>query len=140
MNPSETSVQKAVDIYLTKFRTSEILYYPFVAGIPDEFMQQTKTFGPPISLIGRAVLRPTPEKLTVIGNDEQYDVAFLFSRLEMLRKFPLAEEGEWILSSGQFNWWNRRFKIEKVRPTAQTGQTFSLVAAMANSLQGARDL
>lgn len=139
MNASEEAVQKAVDARITRFKTTEIRYYPFEEGVPDIFRQQTKAFGDYTSLIGRAILRPTPEKLTVIGNGEEFDVAFLFSRLEMLRKFPAAAEGLWMKSSGQMWWWNRDYKVEHVRPTGQVGETFSLMVVLANTYEGRRD-
>jgi hypothetical protein len=136
---NEATIQAEVDRKITRFRTTPIQYYPFVSGTPDIYGQQTKTFGTPVTLTGRAILRPTPEKLSVIGNDEQFEVAFLFARAEMLRKFPSADEGEWILSSGRLAWWSRTYKIEHVRPTGQVGEHFMLVVALANSLQGERD-
>lgn len=139
MNASEAAIQNKIDETITRFKTTEIRYFPYESGTIDIFRQRTKSFSAYISLIGRAILRPTPEKVTVIGNDEQYDVAFLFSRLEMLRKFPAAEEGKWIVSSGKMWWWDREYKIEHVRPTGQTGLTFSMIVVLANSYQGKRD-
>jgi hypothetical protein len=92
-----------------------------------------------VTLVGRAILNPTNEQISVIGNEERYDVAFLFSRLEMIRKFPAASEGEWIDVSGEFSWWGRRYKIEKVAPSGQIGASFSLVIALGMTIQGSRD-
>lgn len=137
--PTEAQIQKIVDSVITKYATSQILYYPYEAGAVDIYKQRVKTFGAPTTLVGRAILEPTKEQISVIGNDERYDVAFLFSRLEMVRKFPSATDGEWIDVTGEFSWWNRRYKIEKVAPSGQVGTTFSLVIALAMTIQGGRD-
>lgn len=139
MNADELAIQATLDKYLIQFQTTGIQYLPYVATAVDPYGQQVKTFGTPVTVIGRAILRPTPEKVTVIGNDEQYDVAFLFCRAELLRKFSAAEEGKWMESSGRMTWWDRTFKIEHCRPTGQVGLYFLLFVALANSLQGERD-
>lgn len=138
MNP-EQSIQLAVDRNLTQFRHSQIRYFPYLSGATDVYKQKAKQFGVPTPLIGRAILNPTKEQVSVIGNDEVYEIAFLFSRLEMIRKFPLANEGEWLDVTGQIEWYDRRFKIEKYQQSGQVGPDFSLVIALGNSLLGQRD-
>jgi len=136
---TEAQIQTKVDQVITAHRTTEINYYGYVDGVMDIYKQRTKTFATPVSLVGRAILNPTSEQLTVIGSGETYNIAFLFSRLEMLRKFPTADEGEWMDVKGQFTWWNRRYKISKVAPTGQVGTSFSLVVALGMTIQGQRD-
>lgn len=136
---TEAQIQTKVDAVITQYRTTEINYYPYVAGTMDVYKQRVKTFGTAVQLVGRAILNPTPEQLTVIGSGESYDIAFLFSRLEMERKFPLADEGEWMDVSGEMEWWNRRYKIRKVAPTGQVGTSFSLVVVLGSTIQGSRD-
>lgn len=137
--PTEESVQQAVDTVIQQHRTTGIDYFPYAPGVTDIYRQRAKSFGPPVSLVGRAILRPTPEQVSVIGNDEEYDIAFLFSRLELKRKFPAADEGEWLDVTGELEWFNRRFKIEKYHQSGQVGQSFSLVIVLANSIEGRRD-
>lgn len=137
--PTEAQIQTFVDENITKYKTTPIVYYPYVSGTVDIYKQRTKTYGTPVTLVGRAILNPTNEKISVIGNDERYDIAFLFSRLEMQRKFPSASEGEWLEITGELTWWNRRFKIEKVAPSGQVGESFSLVIVMGTTIQGQRD-
>ncbi len=137
--PTEAQIQTKVDQVITQHRTTAINYYAYVEGITDIYKQRTKTFAAPVELIGRAILNPTQEKLTVIGSGERYDIAFLFSRLEMIRKFPSADEGEWLDVSGEFTWWDRRYKISRVAPTGQVGLDFSLLVALGMTIQGQRD-
>lgn len=136
---TEETAQKAVDRNIERHKTTAILYYPYTTGVVDRYGQRDKTFGAAVSLVGRAIHRPTPEMITVIGNGEVYDIAFLFSRLEMLRKFPAALDGEWVDASGQMEWRNRRYKIEKVAPSGQVGETFSLCIVLATTILGERD-
>ncbi len=139
MTNPERSIQLAVDKQLTQFRHSQIRYFPYASGPTDVYKQKVKQFEPPVPLIGRAILNPTKEQVSVIGNDEVYEIAFLFSRLEMLRKFKLANEGEWMDVTGQMEWYDRRFKIEKYHQSGQVGPEFSLIIVLANSLLGQRD-
>lgn len=136
----EDRAQLKVDRTITRFRTSPIVYHPYVEGPVDRYGQRDKTFGTPSAeIIGRAIHNPTMEQVTIIGQGEVYEIAFLFSRLEMLRKFPSGVEGEWMAVEGQLEWRNRRYKIEKAKPSGQLGQTFSLFIIVANSILGHRD-
>jgi len=135
----EIRIEAYVDKILRRYRTTAITYLPYTSGALDVYKQRTRTYGTAVDLVGRAILQPTPEKLTVIGNDEQYDIAFLFSRTEMEAKFPALSEGEWMEVTGEMTWWNRRYRIVKVAPTGQVGERFLLVVVLANTIQGARD-
>lgn len=136
---NETQIGIIIDQMLTRYKSSEIKYHPYATGSVDIYNQREKTFGTPVVLIGRAILDPTKEQVTLIGNGEEYEIAFLFSRLEMRRKFPLADEGKWIDSAGQMEWWSNRYKLEKVQPTGQVGLYFHMMVALGRSLQGARE-
>lgn len=135
----ELSIGLAVDALLRRYKTTQIILHPYVSGTADVYKQRERSFGDDVVLIGRAILRPTSEQVTVIGNGEQFDIAFLFSRLEMLEKFPLANEGEWVDVTGEISWWNRRFRIIRVHPTGQIGELFTLVVVLANTIPGRRD-
>jgi hypothetical protein len=133
---SEAKAQRAVDAVITRYKTSPILHYPYVAQTPDAYGQSRPGFGVATTLVGRAIHRPTKEAITVIGDGEVFEIAFLFSRLEMLRKFPSAPEGEWISSADQLSWQNRRYRILHVRPTGQLGETFSELIVLGETLVG----
>jgi len=138
---TEAAIETKVDTTITQYQTTPIRYYPFEEAVqPDLYKQRSKVFGLPVTIIGRAIHKPTPEMVTVIGDGEFYDVAFVFSRLEMVRKFPAADEGEWLKTSGEMEWRNRRYKIEKVAPAGQVGVHFALVIALARTVEGYRDL
>jgi hypothetical protein len=138
--PTHQEILEAkVDSLLTRYQTTEISYYPYATGSVDIYKQRTKSFGSAIILVGRAILRPTPEQISVIGNDERYDIAFLFSRTEMLRKLSSYNEGEWMDVTGEMEWFSRRYKIEKVKPTGQVQTRFLLVVVLATTIQGQRD-
>lgn len=139
MTVHEVAIESTVDRVISFNRTTPIVYFPYALGTVDRYRQRVKTFGSSTELIGRAILNPTPEKVSVIGNDEQYEIAFLFSRLQLVEKFSTAAEGEWLDVSGEMTWFNRRFKIEKVAPSGQVGASFSLVIVLANTLDGQRD-
>jgi len=140
MATQEEIIGIAVDKLITKYRTTTIKYYPYVAGSVDTYKQRTKTFGSAVELVGRAIVDPTSEEVTAVGSGESYDIAFLFSRLEMIRKFPLADEGEWMQPDGEMEWrGGRRYRIEKVKPSGQVGVNFTLMIVLANTIRGSRD-
>jgi len=136
---TEAQAELKVDATITKYKSTTISYYPYTSGATDVYKQKTKVFGSAVALIGRAIHRPTPEILTVIGSGEEYEIAFLFSRVQMVAKFPSALEGEWIDPSGQMEWRNRRYKIKRVAPSGQVGEKFLLMIVLANSIPGQRD-
>lgn len=135
----EDRIEAFVDSTLRKFKTTTIRYYPYASGATDVYRQRVRTYGSPVTLIGRAILNPTKEKLSVIGNDEMYDIAFLFSRLEMVDKLPAYSEGLWMDVDGEMEWWNRRYRIVKVKPTGQVGEKFLLTVVLGTTIEGARD-
>lgn len=137
--PTEAQIQTLVDNILTQYQQSTIVFYPYTTGSSDIYKQRTKTFGTAVPLVGRAILNPSKEEISGIGNVEEYDVAFLFSQLEMNRKFPSAAEGEWVDVKGKLTWFSRRFKIEKVHPSGQVGTEFSLVIVLGKTIPGSRD-
>jgi hypothetical protein len=136
---TEAQAQRVVDEAIRKYRTSPIQYLPFVSVVTDLYKQGTPQFGTAVTLVGRAIHHPTSEMISVIGNDERFGVAFLFSRLEMLRKFPSANEGEWIVDTGRMVWNSTTYKIEHVRPTGQLGETFAEVVVLGNTIDGRRE-
>lgn len=135
----EEQIENYVDKVIRRYKTTQILYYPYESGGLDIYKQRTKTYGTPVELIGRAILTPTKEKLSMIGNDEIFDIAFLFSRIEMLKKFSSMEEGEWMNIDGEMAWWNRRYRIIRTHPTGQVGVNFLLMVILANSIPGVRE-
>jgi hypothetical protein len=136
----EEKIELTVDAVITKYKTTGIIYYPYVSGATDLYGQRTRTYGTPVTLTGRAILNPTPEQVTVIGNGEVYDIAFLFSRIQMRLKFPTEDEGEWLDIRGEMKWWGtRRYKIEKVAPTGQVGENFLIIVVLGTTILGARD-
>lgn len=139
MKLTEANIELLVDKILSKYRQSEIAFTPYVAGAVDPYGQRTKTYGTPVPITGRAILNPTNEQITAIGDGEVYDIAFLFSRLQLVEKFPTSAEGEWLDNYGLATWNNRTFDIVRVAPTGQISTKFLLVAVLANSQEGQRD-
>lgn len=140
MSSQETAIDIRVDELLTnQFNSTAIQYYPYASNTVDIYKQRTKSFGTPVTVRGRAIHNPTKEQITVIGNGERYDVAFLFSRRELIRKFPGADDGEWMSTSGEITWFDRRYKIEKVQATGQVSTHFLMVVVLGCTIQGHRD-
>lgn len=132
-------IAQYVDVTLKRYATATIQVFPYVTGAQDLYHQRTKTFGPAVTITGRAILNPTSEQVSAIGNGEVYDIAFLFSRIEMAAKFPTSAEGEWVGVSGEATWWGRRFRIVKVKPSGQIEDQFALVVMLGTSIPGVRD-
>ncbi len=135
----EIAIQSKVDQVIRRYKTTDITYYPYTSGSVDRYKQRHKTFGSSTILVGRAIHNPTPQQITIIGDGEEYDIAFLFSRTELENKLPGSAEGDWIDVRGEMEWRSRRYKIEQVRPTGQIGLWFHIVAVLAKSIEGQRD-
>jgi hypothetical protein len=136
---TEAQAQRATDRAIRRYRASVITVLKFAsAGTPDRFKQSQATFSTGVPIIGRAIHHPTKEQITVIGDGERYEIAFLFSRLEMLRQFPLLPEGKWVTTYDRISWNGNTYKLEKVQPTGQVGTTFSLVVALGSTAEGDR--
>jgi len=136
---TEAQAQRATDRAIRRYRASTISVLKFAsAGTPDRFGQSRATFSPGVPVVGRAIHNPTKEQVTVIGDGERYEIAFMFSRLEMLRRFPALPEGKWITTLDKVTWNGNTYKLEKVQPTGQVGTTFSLVVALGSTAEGDR--
>jgi hypothetical protein len=135
---TEDRAEAAVDYGIRRCRSSSIEYVPYVPGAVDVYRQKDKVYGVPVPLVGRAIVSPTPELITVIGNNEKWDVAFLFSRVEMVSQFPLADEGEWMDTSGEMTWDGKRFKIGRAAPSGQIGEKFLLFIVLGTTIEGQR--
>jgi len=136
---TEAQAQRATDRAIRRYRASTISILKLEsAGTPDRFGQSRATFSTGVPAIGRAIHNPTKEQITFIGDGERYEIAFLFSRLEMLRRFPALPEGKWITTYDKIAWKGNTYKLEKVQPTGQVGTTFSLVVALGSTAEGDR--
>jgi hypothetical protein len=137
MSAREAAIATRVDQLLTdQFTTTQIQYYPYLSSTKDIYKQRTKIFGTPVTLRGRAINNPTPDLISVIGNNERFDVAFLFSRNELIRRFPSADEGRWLSTDGEMSWFDRRYKIEKVKATGQVYVHFLITVVLGCTIQG----
>jgi len=132
--PTEDQIESKVDSLLTLYQNSQIQYYPYSTGTADIYKQRTLSFGTPVTVVGRAIINPTEEQITGIGRLVDIDVAFLFSRLEMVRKFPAAEEGAWMDNSGQLSWNGSRYRIVKVAPSGQVQTKFLIFIALGKDI------
>lgn len=67
-----------------------IQVYPAISVTRNQYGQASPAFGPAVECIGRCILEPTPEDISIIGNLQGVDIAILFSRLELVREFPIV--------------------------------------------------
>jgi len=134
----ESAISSKIGRLLRGHNSGPIQYFPFTAGTPDQYGQVSPSFGPPVFLVGRAILNPTEEIISGIGEASRYSVAFLFSREELLSKFPASNEGSWIDSRGEMFWNGSRYKVDVFHPTAQVGDTFLLFIALGTTKAGER--
>lgn len=139
MRLTESNIEAAVDRILSRYRQSEISFLPYSSGTVDQYSQRSKTYGTPVPLIGRAILNPTREQISAIGDGESFDIAFLFSRLQLIEKFPSAPEGEWLNNYGRATWNLRTFDLVRVAPTGQIGTKFLLTVALGKTIEGQRN-
>jgi hypothetical protein len=69
---------KSVDVFKAK------------TGVRNRYGQAVPDFDNKVTCTGRVIFNPTMEQLSIIGDMQDVDIAVLFSREELVRKFPLA--------------------------------------------------
>lgn len=131
----EVEIASEVDRLLLGFGKS-IWIYPFGEGSTNQYGQAAKEFEEPIECTGRCILRPTKETLEIIGNLQGVDCALVFSRAEMIRKFPERDENEWLDEKDEFVYEERRYKILKVHPSGRIKNFHNVVVVLGANILG----
>lgn len=90
-----------------------------------------------LDVTGRIITEPTEELLTLIGDGLKWDVALLFSRLELVRKFSAADENEWLSVDDEFEHGGMRYACIKMFPTGRVHTQHSLIVVVCKSKEGA---
>jgi len=88
-------------------------------------------YRPPTVVVGRVLTEPSEEIITAIGKRVEWDVAILWSRLEMLRKFPSGEENKWINEDDFVYDGDTYYSLTKVFPSGQIKDYRHLVIGAA---------
>lgn len=89
----------------------------------------------PVALIGRGIRNPTPEQVTVIGNDEHFDIAFLVSYLEMEEKFPGVDQDDWVTTEDAAGFEGNLYNIERVHLSGKV-EDYTLVILLGRTFEG----
>ena len=105
-------------------------------GGRNRYGQVTPGFAAGVSVYGRLVLNPNLEKLSLQDNLQQVDVSILFSRLELVRKFPSAAEQEWIHEKDEVELEGQRYKLIKVKFTGRVKDRTLMVHCLGVNKEG----
>lgn len=128
---AETEVDAALRDY-----GKEILVYLHKTVVVNVYEQAAKAFEEPVSCTGRCILNPTKEEVSVVGNLEGVDIAALFSRLEMVRRFGDAEEQAWLSELDEIEFENKRYRILQVHPTGRVENRCVMVVVLGANMLG----
>lgn len=137
--PTEQSISAKIKKIIAASNSGPIDFRPYTQGTPDAYGQREPSFGTAVPLIGRAILKPTMEEISSIGKDMAYDIAFLFSREELVARIS-ANEGRWVNVEDRMEWKGAAYKIVKVHPTGQISDKFLMVIVLASTVVGQRSL
>lgn len=102
----------------------------------DQYKQGEPTFEDPVEVRGRGIRRPTKDQLSMIGDAEEVEIAFVFSRLELNEKFPTATEPYWVTNDDRIGFEGKLYRILSTHPTGKVAQTYSMLVAIAETLPG----
>jgi len=102
----------------------------------DPYKTRRPKFKAPLEVNGRATSNPSEETMSIIGKDEDVDMAFLFSRLELERKFPAVvyPAALWITSKDRIEKDGEVYRIIRVHATGEVKTGCTMVCALGKLL------
>jgi hypothetical protein len=128
----QLKVRAAIDDHGTDI---DVLKYDDTTPL-DQYRQGTPAFDSPVSVRGRGIRRPTSDQISFIGDGEEVEIAFLFSRLELNEKFPSATEPYWVTNDDQIGFEGKRYRILESHPTGKVAETYSMLVVIAETAPG----
>lgn len=134
---NEATVHGKVDEVIDEHGT-DIDVLKFATIVPDLYGQGPRTFAAAVSTRGRGIRSPTKDQITVIGDSEEVDIAFVFSRLELERKFP-GLEPFWITNDDEIGFEGRRYRILSTRSTGKAFGKYSMLVAIGAASPGSAE-
>lgn len=96
MTLTSTYLENLVDQQFTTYSGHSILVYKYVSSAADIYQQGTRTFAAPVTVIGHYVRKCDEENPDGSGKVNKDGAYVVLSLPELRRKFPLADEWEWI--------------------------------------------
>lgn len=115
---------------------TDMLLLPFdgLAGSSTPYKDRKPKFKDAVSLVGRAIRNPTKEQISFIGNMAAVEIAFVWSREELRRKFPAAAEGQWITGNDRVTFEGETFRLDIARPSGRYKMHNALFIALGTKL------
>jgi len=101
----------------------------------DPYTEGSSTFDPPVATVGRGIRHPTSEQVSMIGNDEHPEIAFVFSYLELEERFPLLAPQEWIKTDDAIGFEGNLYNVDRVKLSGKF-QDYTLVVVLARTYEG----
>ena len=137
---NEASVLNKVDKLLTDHQSLEPIYILKYEGtLPSPktpFTTAVKKYGSPILVVGRAITNPTKELASLFGNLAKLEIAFVWSRLELIKKFPLAAENDWLDSKDIVQYKDNTYDLIQVKPSGHYASFCTLVIGAGKTGRG----
>lgn len=134
--PSEADIQARVAAVIDS-HGGDLAVRKYVSETQDRYKQGVVTFGTPVICRGRAITRPTREQLSFIGDGQEVEVAFLFSRLELVAKFPALGEGVWLTTKDEVGWGGQWWRLVSAHPTGRVSTQCSMLVMIGETAPGA---
>ena len=131
----ELAIEDYADTTITGFGKT-VYYYKSKTVVKNRYGQAGQAFEDPVECTGRGILNPTSEQLSIVGNLQDVDVALLFSRKEMQRRFPTIAENEWMHEHDRLKYEDRTYKIIQIHPTGRIKNFASIFVVLESNIVG----
>jgi len=143
MGLTQTSVLTKVDTTLSLAPIGYgtqlyVLKYSGKEAIRDNpFNYAPPGFDDPLLAVGRGIVKPSAEVVSRYGGStKKYDLLVLMSRLELIRRFPSAEENAWITENDRIQFRGNVYLISIAKPTGQMQDYCTMMALFCNTAKG----
>lgn len=136
VSTEETWIESEIDASITQYGMT-IEVYPFLdVGTVNTYGQKKAKFHEPIEVTCRCIRNPTVEEISILGSEQEVDVMLVFSRSELVRKFPDRNEHEWIDENAQFIFEDKRYKVIKVHHSGRIATYDHVIIVGGKNLEG----
>jgi len=103
----------------------------------DQYQQGDPTFNTVVNTTGRGIRQPSADELSVIGDGENVEIAFVWSRLELIDKLSSYPTDKWLDNKDRIQFEGKVYRILSTHLTGKAFDLYSMVVCKAESLVGA---
>lgn len=140
MGLTENYVLRVVDTTIANHTDAGSIGVVKYAGtVLDQYKQGEPTYAAfAVPTTGRGIRQPNMDQLSMIGDGESVEIAFVWSRLELARRFPSAADPmKSIDTRDRLEFEGKTYRILSTHPTGKSHSVYTMLVVKAASLPGA---